>query len=327
MFYNSMSEPLYHPNLEKKQAVSLFRILYKHRKLFLFVAVLSFCLSILVTYLTPNKYYSYGIVFATNSYQSANILENPQFGFEHDAEQLMQLLESEALRAEIVNQFALVKYYEIDTTSPYWEEDLVKYYIEDVNFFRSKYTSIVISATTKDPVLSANIVNTIIQKVNEYKESIFRTNRSQDYEYKKLAYEQQVKTMDRLTRKLYEIKKPEGAKDLIYNHFLMTSKENAPAETYTYVNSVQLEDMIREYKYQNYRLEILKDEFIKAEYVFNRPTQKNYVIDTAKPQFKRTSPSFTINSVVGISCSLLLTILFLGIRSKFQEVLALARQE
>ena len=140
-----------------------------------------------------------------------------------------------------------------------------------------------------------------------------------------MAYDLQVLKMDSLTAKLYAIKKPEGAKDLIYNHFLMTSKENAPPETYLYVNSVEMENIIREYKYEHYRLELLKDEYIKAEYLFNRPSQENYVIDSAKPQYKRHSPSFTINCIIGVSCSLLFTMLFLAIRSKIREVMKLVK--
>jgi len=317
-----MSNSLYPEKQEKEDAISFFKLLYVNRKLLALVGLLGIAGAVLITFLMPNKYYSYGIVFATNSYQNASILENPQFGFEQDAEQLMQLLESEALRNEIVKEFDLVKYYETDTTNLDWEQILVKQYIEDVNFFRSKYMSIVISANTKDPELSANIVNSIITHVNEFKQDVFKSNKAQDFQYKKTAYETQLLRLDTLTTKIYSLKKPEGAIDLIYNHFLMTSKENAPPETYKYINSIELEQLIREYKFEQYRLETLKDEYVKAEYLINRPTQKNYVIDVAKPQYKRSSPSFTLNCSIGLFSAWIFTIVFLFLSKKWKELMA-----
>ncbi len=320
-----MTNSLYTPEQEKKDAISLFKLIYSNRKLFLAVIIISFVMSVGVTFLMPNKYYSYGIVFATNSHQSANILDNPQFGYEQDAEQLMQLLESEALRNEIIIEFDLVAYYNIDTTSLDWEQSLVKQYINDVNFFRSKYMSIIISATTKNPELSANIVNSIIGKVNQFKENVFKSNKMQDYEYKRVSYVNQLAKVDSITQKIYALKKPQGPNDLIYNHFLMTSKENAPPETYLYINSIELESLIREYKYNHYRLEALKDEFVKAGYSINRPAQQNYVIDPAKPQYKRASPSFSINCSIGVFSALLFTIVFVFIRSKWRALMAEVR--
>ncbi|HTF03266.1 MAG TPA: Wzz/FepE/Etk N-terminal domain-containing protein [Bacteroidia bacterium] len=320
-----MSNTLYSPEAEKQDAIGLIRLIYSNRRLLLTVAILSLALSIGVTFLMPNKYYSQGIVFATNSNQSGSILDNPQFGFEQDAEQLMQLLESEALRNDIVNEFKLVSYYEIDTAELDWEQQLVKNYAHDIKFSKTKNLSLSISATTKDPQLSADIVNSIIAKVNEYKKNVFEANRRQDYNYKRTTFEKQGQKVDSLTKKIYELKKPADANDLIYNHFLMTSKEYAPAETYTYINSPELELLIREYKFEHYRLEILKDENAKAEYLINRPAQKNYVIDAAKPRYKRTSPSLLLNCCVGVFCSLLFTIVFLFFRKKWREIMPLVR--
>lgn len=305
---------------EKKDAISIIQLLYSNRKTFIYVIVASLLLSVLVTFLMPNKYHSFGIIFAPNSYNRNNLIDNPQFGFELDADNLMQILESESIRNNVIKKFDLINYYEIDTTDLDWEQQVARMFVKDITFFRSKYMSIVIAATTKSPQLSANIVNYIIEIVNSYRTKVYQSNMQKELSYKKYEYEKQKNKVDSLRQKVYELKGAEKSKELLYNHLLMASKNMAPIETYKFIDSEELENLIIDYKFAFTRFEELKADYYRAQYFYDRPFPENYVVDKAKPQYKKESPSFITNCAIGVLVSVLFSIVFLFVRSKWRSL-------
>src|SRR5690606_20772606 len=142
-----------------------------------------------VTLLTDKKYRSTAIIYPGNTYLRDEVISNPQFGTERESEQLMQMLESESIRDSVVKKFDLVNYYELDTNSIDWRERLTLKYIRDINCFKSKYMSIVISATTTKPELSAEIVNYITDVIDQYRESIFYENMHLELSYLQENYD------------------------------------------------------------------------------------------------------------------------------------------
>jgi len=162
---------------ERLDAIKVLRILFRNYKLIAFAVVLGAIGAIVVTFFIAPKYYSIGIVYPTYSNSPDQNIENPQFGYEGRVDQLMQLLESEVIRDSVIKMYNLIDYYELDTSQISWEHNLNRYFTNDVTFFRSKYTSIVITATTKDADLSANIVNSIINMVDGVREAIYEENR------------------------------------------------------------------------------------------------------------------------------------------------------
>ncbi len=307
-------------NEEKQDAISILQLIYSNRKTFLYVLVTSITLSIGLTLLMPNQYYSFGTIFAPNSYASNSVIDNPQFGFEVDADHLMQVLESENVRLNVIRKFNLTEYYNIDTLDNDWQQQVTKKFISDITFFRTKYMSVIISATTTKPELSADIVNYIIEIANKTKNVIFEINRKNELAYKKESYLSEKHILDSITDKIYTLKQSDKSNELIYNHLLMANKDVAPAELYTFIDNKELEQLITDYKSTFARTEVLKKEYSEAEYFFNRPFPENYIIDKAKPQYKKASPSFSINCSIGVFASLLMTIVYLFAKSKIKSL-------
>ena len=154
---------------------------YKNRKLFGIALVVGAVLGLSLTFFVPKKYLSTAIIYPYNSHTRGDLVVNPQFGFEVETEQLLQLLESKSMRDRTIEKFKLYEYYELDTNSKSWKAELAARYIEDVSFFRSKYLSVVIHATLKDPELAADIANFQVEEINDYRESIFKENREAEF--------------------------------------------------------------------------------------------------------------------------------------------------
>ena len=161
---------------ERFDTIRFFRFLIKKRRVLFVIGIIGALASAGVTMLISPRYYSVGIIFPTASNSAQRVLENPQFGYDLDADRLMQILESEVVMDSVIKKFDLITYYEIDTSRLDWEYHLDLNVVRDITFFRSKYMSIIIRASMKDPVLAANIVNYIIDIIDPLREAIFKEN-------------------------------------------------------------------------------------------------------------------------------------------------------
>jgi uncharacterized protein involved in exopolysaccharide biosynthesis len=296
----------------KDKSSSLF-FLFRNRKFLILSFIIGGALSAGITYFIPKKYMSTAIVYPANSHTRNDIIGNPQFGYETETEQLLQLLESKSMRQRTIDAFDLITYYEIDTTKSGWKTRLDLEYIDDVSFFRSKYLSVVINVTTKDPELSTKIANFQIDEVNAYRDAIFDENRTQELRSVKLKLDESQKSLDLMRDSIYSIR---GNSDqLIFNFIENLNNENFDASEF--VDNPKLEGLIEKYIFELQVFREFKSVYNKLEYQMNRPMPEIYTIDRAVPSYKKVSPSYLINAILGGFVFLLLSITLLVIRKEF----------
>lgn len=128
-------------------------------------------------FITP-KYKSSVILFpvATNSISKALISQQSGikedvlgFGEEEQAEQMLQILNSNKIRDRIVSKFNLLEHYGIDAESKFKNTRLVREYENNVSFRRTEYMAVKISVMDEDPQMAADIANTIAELVDSTK--------------------------------------------------------------------------------------------------------------------------------------------------------------
>jgi len=115
----------------------------------------------------------------TNSISKALLSENAYdrsdplaFGEEEEAEQLLQLLNSDLIRNKIIEKYKLMEHYEIKADDPFRQTKLYKRYEGNIKFRRTEYMSVEISVLDTDPVTAAKIANDIAALLDETKNSI-----------------------------------------------------------------------------------------------------------------------------------------------------------
>jgi uncharacterized protein involved in exopolysaccharide biosynthesis len=201
--------------------------LYRYRMLLLLVLVLSIAATVIITYLTEPEYQSTGIIFPTPTNSPEKILTEPQFGYEVDADWLLQVLKSDIVRDTLNAAFDLMAYFEIDPTKPQWIDEYRNKYHKLVDFNRTRYMSIEITATTSDPELSAKIVNAIIDKINPIREGIFKNNTYQSMIHYEQAYFQKNDLINRLVDSIHNLrqKNTNTSLDLLYKQIKAKKKE------------------------------------------------------------------------------------------------------
>lgn len=132
-------------------------------------------------FITP-KYKSTVTVFPTTTNSLAKALLPQQFssrgqdimefGEEEQAEQLLQILYSDEIRERIINEFNLVKHYDIDSGGKYVKTELYETYESNISFRRTEYMSVEINVLDTDPQMAANIANRIVDLLDEVKNRI-----------------------------------------------------------------------------------------------------------------------------------------------------------
>ena len=83
------------------------------------------------------------------------------FGMEEQAEQLLQILNSDYIRNTIVEKYNLMEHYEIDPNERYPLTRLYEKYMDNISFRRTEFMSVRIDVLDTDPQMAADIANDI----------------------------------------------------------------------------------------------------------------------------------------------------------------------
>lgn len=289
--------------------------LYKNRKMLGFALLLGGLLGGGISFFIPKKYLSTAIIYPYNAHTREQIVTNPQFGYEVETEQLMQLLESNSMRDRTVEEFKLYDYYGIDTNQSAWRSELNLKYISDITFFRSKYLSVVINVRMEDPELAADVANFQVSEVDDYRDAIFKSNREMEFAHVEQEYNESKANLAALKDSIYALS---GNSGLLYNFILNLDNENYDPSSF--ITTPELEGPINEYVYQHERNKEFRIRFNSMKEALSSPLPSVYSIDTAVPSYKKVSPSFILNALIGAMLVFLLTMTFKMIVDKWRSL-------
>ena len=154
------------------------------------------------TFIKP-KYKSSVILFpsSTNSISKALLgaVDEEQdvlkFGKEEQAEQLLQILNSDEIRDRVIDKFDLMNHYRIAPSSDYPQTRVRKEFESNVSFSRTEFMSVQIEVLDEDPELAASMANTISDLVDSMKTKIQHERAWQAYNIVEAAYHDKLKRM------------------------------------------------------------------------------------------------------------------------------------
>jgi uncharacterized protein involved in exopolysaccharide biosynthesis len=192
----------------QEQRMNLFVTLWAKRKILIIVTSAGLVVSTVIAFLMTPLYRSTAIVFpAATSTVSFSEQRNAKassmdFGEEEQAEQLIQILQSSKVRDKVVQQFDLMKQYDIDPSDANKHYKLVKEYNSHILFVRTRYGSIQIDVLDKDPQLAADMANKIVDLIDTVKNEMVMERTVPAFEINKRKKEQLEKdkedVLDRL---------------------------------------------------------------------------------------------------------------------------------
>jgi uncharacterized protein involved in exopolysaccharide biosynthesis len=173
--------------------------LYKWRKPLFIVIISTIFISWFFSgpwFITP-KYKSTVILFPASSNSVSKSLLTEQsgkgqdimsFGEDEQAEQLLQILNSNKLRDRVIKKFSLMQHYDIDTSSPYKFSELFKEYERNISFRRTEYMAVQITVFDKDPQVAADMSNRIAELLDSTKNEMQHQRAIQGFRIVEMEY-------------------------------------------------------------------------------------------------------------------------------------------
>ena len=170
---------------EEFDSSNLVIFLYKWRKPLFFVLVATMVASwffSLPIFITP-KYQSTVILFPASSSSVSKALLSEKGGVKDDlatlgeseqAEQLLQILNSNKIRDRVIRKFNLMEHYGIDSNSRFRISKLYREYEKNISFRSTEYLAVEISVYDEDPQMAAIIANTIADLLDSTKNDMQR---------------------------------------------------------------------------------------------------------------------------------------------------------
>jgi uncharacterized protein involved in exopolysaccharide biosynthesis len=296
---------------ERKETIDFLRVLIDNRRLIILFVVVTCIVTATVTFFIPKEYISTATVFPTDSNSLDDVLKNPQFGYDVEADRLIQLLESRTIRDSIIRKFDLAGYYGIDKNDADWNYRLKKKFDRDITFTKTVFMSVVISARTREPELSANIVNEIIRLINGMREHLLKQNvyiardaLQREYYTLKSDLDSLGTVLDNLTKNRTGVRQyvqTEKYISLIFDKNQMSDDEAGKA--------IQL--VVNQYNVKLGWFYDVQNKLKNANLMTRRPLPSVYIIESAVPSYKKSYPRYSINLLVAFTGSLVFICFFL----------------
>jgi capsular polysaccharide biosynthesis protein len=192
---------------------NLVIFLYKWRKPLFIVMVTALVGSWFFSspwFITP-KFKSTVIMFPASSSSISKSLLNEQsvkgqditaFGEDDQAEQLLQILNSNKIRDRVMRKFDLMKHYDIDSTSEVKYSNLFKEYDNNITFRRTEFMAVQISVYDKDPQVAADIANTIASLLDSAKNDMMRQRSVKGFQVVEAEYNSMKAEKDKIVDSL-----------------------------------------------------------------------------------------------------------------------------
>lgn len=162
-------------NSAKEVGPDMVLTLWTYRRRILALTILGAVGGLVASYVVKPLYKSEVVMYpaVSNSVSRSLLLEQSTgrddimaFGDEQDAEQLMQMLQSDRVRDRVADKFDLWGVYGIDPESKTRRSELIDAYEEHISYERTNLGSVRIEVLDRDPKRAADIANHIAELVD-----------------------------------------------------------------------------------------------------------------------------------------------------------------
>ncbi|MEA3494557.1 MAG: hypothetical protein U9R42_00795 [Bacteroidota bacterium] len=324
--------------------VIVLRFLLKWKYLLLiisFVAGLVAAIFTGPTFVDP-KYEAYVIFYPTSSITvSKGLLTENNFsdegflsvGESEEAEQLLQILQSDRIIHKIKTKYNLMEHYEISKDEKYANSKFGSRFHKNVKSSLTEYTSIKISVKDKDPKMAANIANDMVEYMDTIRNDILKVRAKngleivkEDYFNKKQYIQSLIDSQNVLAQK--GVLNFEGQSEALSTAYATAlQKGNSVA-----IKSVEEKlDLLSKYgptqewitgelEWEQEELVKLRNKYKQIKVDFKNFIPHKFIIENASTPEKKCFPRRTIITLASAFITLILTILILIFVENFKKI-------
>jgi len=287
---------------ENYTSIDIIKFLIRNHKVILFITILGTLASIAVAFLITPKFKSAVVIYpaSTSSVSKALLTDmsmSPKdimkFGEKEETEQLMQVLQSDEIKAQIIKKYNLLKHYKIDSTYKYFKSDLLDEYYDNISIRKTEYQAIEIKVLDTDPQYAANIANDIAALLDSVYNKILKDRAFKALGIIENVYSEQVKFVNSL-------------KDSINS--LSSNKANIHTSL-----AMQLEQEIE-------HLSLLKSKLNEAKVDAFQDLPHKYIVNPAQVSEKKAYPIRSLIVIVSAIATFVFSLFFLMIVERFKSI-------
>lgn len=194
------------PQAEQLNLIRVIRLASKWRKQLIYTGVAAIVISIVFTMpqiMTP-MFKANSVIYPVNL--QAYSKETP-------TEQMVQLLNSEDVRENLIVDFSLYKHYDIDSTGNYPRFEMMKRLDENISISKTEFESIDISVLDKDPKVAAAMCDSLSSYVDKKAISLLRERSYEILVIAKQQMEEKKQELDSLEAAMKNIRLTYGISD------------------------------------------------------------------------------------------------------------------
>ncbi len=311
-------------------SVDLLIYIWKKRAILIGVGLIAGIASIIISMLITPMFQSSVIMFpASNASISKDLLSQNYsgrqnvhgFGEEQEAEQLLQILSSEPIRARIIEKYKLMEHYEIEAGEKYPLTRLYEVYNSNINFRLTEFMSIEVSVMDQDPEYAANIANDISTLVDTVFNSMKKERAREAFrlvEREYLEAEQNLAvirdSMELLNGQLSENTNRSGNPT---DNLLRAISENG----------VLYIAMMNRVRYETAMVTDLSMKYKEARLEVEQNLPHKFVVEQAYPSEKKAYPKKSLIVIVSTFASLLFALIVLIIIDNIRARVAIQEEK
>ncbi len=285
---------------EQYSNIDLLRFLIKNLKPIMLVTIFGAIASIVISLLITPKFKSSVVIFpaSTSSVSKALLTDMSRapkdvlkFGEEEETEQLLQILQSDEIKARIIQKYDLMNHYEINPESKYKKTKLLNEYIDNISSKKTEYQAVEIKVLDTDPEIAAAIANDIASLL--------------DTIYNKIQKERALKALA-IVEDVY-FKQKEFVKQLGDSIQLIKNKNISSS-------------LIKQHEEELKQLSLLKSKYSEAKVDAYNDLPHKYIVNPAQVSEKKSYPVRWLIVSISTLATFIFTFFLLLLLDKYKSI-------
>ena len=188
---------------ESLNLIQLTKLGLKYRKHILSISFIGIVFGIIVSFVITPKYEAFTVFYipANNSISKSVLAENNlenflSFGDEDQIDQVLEMLNSDNLKDDVINRFNLNKHYQISESAKYPKTKARNQFTKNTSFKRTDYLAIKIEVLDEDPQYAADIANYISTSLDSLRTVLQQNRAKQAFDIISLQYQKKKNLVD-----------------------------------------------------------------------------------------------------------------------------------
>lgn len=311
----------------------ILKFMQKWKYVLLTITLLALISSFVFSLFIEDKYESSVILFPSTTSSVSRALLNKEnykekdfleFGEEEEAEQMIQILKSDAIREHIVKKFDLMTHYKINPEDKYKRTKLNKEYDENIDFYRTKFMSVKIEVMDVDRHFAANIANEISRMLDSVKNKMLKKVANQAFMIVGDEYRTLVSEIDAMEDTL-NLLRAKGVQDyetqvevlsdqygaaLVKNNYKAAKTINNRLDTLSKYGGKYL-SLVQQLEYEREKLSDLREVYAEARVNAETELDHKFVVNEAYPAERPSYPIRWLIVLVSTVAAFLFTMIVL----------------